>query len=202
MNHFWYIEMRKQIAKLVSNILNPFLVSLVIILLLSFESTRSPLDALRWSAILVAISLVPVYSVMVYFSRTGRLGSRFIDVSKQRTKIYLLAGICALVGCIILIYLEAPLILLATFVAGLSATVIFMGINLWWKISLHAAFIAASITLLVILYGSIGTVTVMLLPLVAWARLELGHHSLAQVTIGALLAALIVVAVFYLFGLV
>ena len=202
MNHFWYIEMRKQIAKLVSNILNPFLVSLVIILLLSFESTRSPLDALRWSAILVAISLVPVYSGMVYFSRTGRLGSRFIDVSKQRTKIYLLAGICALVGCIILIYLEAPLILLATFVAGLSATVIFMGINLWWKISLHAAFIAASITLLVILYGSIGTVTVMLLPLVAWARLELGHHSLAQVTIGALLAALIVVAVFYLFGLV
>lgn len=194
--------MRKQIAKLVSNILNPFLVSLVIILLLSFESTRSPLDALRWSAILVAISLVPVYSVMVYFSRTGRLGSHFIDVSKQRTKIYLLAGICALVGCIILIYLEAPLILLATFVAGLSATVIFMGINLWWKISLHAAFIAASITLLVILYGSLGIVAVMLLPLVAWARVELGHHSLAQVTIGAFLAALIVVVVFYLFGLV
>jgi len=194
--------MRKQIAKLVSNILNPFLVSLVIILLLSFESTRSPLDALRWSAILVAISLVPVYSVMVYFSRTGRLGSRFIDVGKQRTKIYLLAGICALVGCIILIYLEAPLILLATFVAGLSATVIFMGINLWWKISLHAAFIAASITLLVILYSSLGIVAVMLLPLVAWARVELGHHSLAQVTIGAFLAALIVVVVFYLFGLV
>jgi len=194
--------MRKQIAKLVSNILNPFLISLVIILLLSFESTRSLLDALRWSVILVAISLVPVYSVMVYFSRTGRLGSRFVDVRKQRTKIYLLAGICALVGCIILVYLEAPLILLATFVAGLSATVIFMGINLGWKISLHAAFIAASITLLVILYGSLGIVAVMLLPLVAWARVELGHHSLAQVTIGALLAALIVVVVFYLFGLV
>jgi len=194
--------MRKQIANLVSNILNPFLVSLVIILLLSFESTRSPLDALRWSAILVAISIVPVYSVVVYFGRNDRLGSRFIDVRKQRTKIYLLAGICALVGCIILVYSGAPLILLATFVAGLSATVVFMGINLWWKISLHAAFIAASVTVLVILYGSIGTVTVMLLPLVAWARVELGHHSLAQVAIGAFLAALTVGVVFYLFGLV
>ena len=194
--------MRKQIANLVSSILNPFLVSLVIILLLSFESTRSPLDALKWSLILIAISIVPVYSVVVYFGRNDRLGSRFINVRKQRTKIYLLAGICALVGCVILIYLGAPLILLATFVAGLSATVIFMGINLWWKISLHAAFIAASVILLVILYGSLGTVTVMLLPLVGWARVELGHHSLAQVTIGAFLAALIVGVVFYLFGLV
>ena len=194
--------MRKQIANLVSSILNPFLVSLVIILLLSFESTRSPLDALKWSLILIAISIVPVYSVVVYFGRNDRLGSRLINVRKQRTKIYLLAGICALVGCVILIYLGAPLILLATFVAGLSATVIFMGINLWWKISLHAAFIAASVTVLVILYGSPGTVTVMLLPLVGWARVELGHHSLAQVTIGAFLAALIVGVVFYLFGLV
>ena len=194
--------MRKQIANLVSSILNPFLVSLVIILLLSFESTRSPLDALKWSLILIAISIVPVYSVVVYFGRNDRLGSCFINVRKQRTKIYLLAGICALVGCVILIYLGAPLILLATFVAGLSATVIFMGINLWWKISLHAAFIAASVILLVILYGSLGTVTVMLLPLVGWARVELGHHSLAQVTIGAFLAALIVGVVFYLFGLV
>ena len=194
--------MRKQIANLVSNILNPFLVSLVIILLLSFESTRSPLDALKWSVILIAISLVPVYSVMVYFSRNDRPESHFIDVRKQRTRIYLLAGICALVGCIVLVYSGAPLILLATFVAGLSATAIFMGINLWWKISLHAAFIAASVTLLVILYGSIGTVAVMLLPLVAWARVKLGRHSLAQVTIGALLAALIAGVVFYLFGLV
>ncbi len=126
--------MRKQIANLVSNILNPFLVSLVIILLLSFESIRSPLDALKWSLILIAISIVPVYSVVVYFGRNDRLGSRFINVRKQRIKIYLLAGICALVGCVILIYLGAPLILLATFVAGLSATVIFMGINLWWGI--------------------------------------------------------------------
>ena len=202
MSHLWQIEMRKQVANLVSSILNPFLVSLVIILLLSFESTRSPLDALKWSLILIAISIVPVYSVVVYFSRNDRLGSRFINVRKQRTKIYLLAGICALVGCVILIYLGAPLILLATFVAGLSATVIFLGINLWWKISLHAAFIAASVILLVILYGSLGTVTVMLLPLVGWARVELGHHSLAQVTIGAFLAALIVGVVFYLFGLV
>ena len=200
MSHFR--QMRKRIANLTSKILSPFLVSLVIILLLSFESTRSTLDALKWSLLLIAISIVPVYSVIICRARSHRLRSRFTDIRRQRTKIYLLASVCALVGCVILLYLGAPLILLATFVAGLSAIVVFTCINLWWKISLHTAFIAASVTVLIILYGSIATVTVMLLPLVAWARVELEHHSVAQVAIGAFLATLIVVVVFYLFGLV
>ena len=194
--------MRRRIANLTSKILSPFFISLVIILLLSFESARTILDALKWSLVLIAISIVPVYSVVVYLARNHSLGSRFINVRKQRTKIYLVASICALVGCVILLYLGAPLILVATFVAGLSAIVVFMCINLWWKISLHTAFIAASVTVLVILYGAIATVAVVLLPLVAWARVELEHHSVAQVATGALLVSLIVVVVFYLFGLV
>ncbi len=60
---------------------------------------------------------------------------------------------------------------------------------------------AASVTTLVILYGSIAALAVVLLPLVAWARIELEHHSIAQVAVGALLAASIAVVVFYLFGL-
>jgi len=71
-----------------------------------------------------------------------------------------------------------------------------------WKISLHTAFVTASVTVLIILYGSIAAVTVLLVPLVAWSRIELKHHSPAQVAAGALLATLIVVVVFYLFGLV
>lgn len=194
--------MRKRIANLTSNILNPFLVSLVVILLLSFKATSSVLDALKWSLILIAISILPVYLVIVYLVRSERVEGFFISVRKQRTKIYLLAGTCAGVGCAILPYWGAPLTLVATFVAGLSAAVVFMCINLRWKISLHTAFVAASVTVLVILYGWIAAVTVVLVPLIAWARIGLEHHSLAQVATGALLAALIVVVVFYLFGLV
>jgi len=194
--------MRKRIANLTSNILNPFLVSLVVILLLSFKATSSVLDALKWSLILIAISILPVYLVIVYLVRSERVEGFFISVRKQRTKIYLLAGACAGVGCAILPYWGAPLTLVATFVAGLSAAVVFMCINLRWKISLHTAFVAASVTALVILYGWIAAVTVVLVPLIAWARIGLEHHSLAQVATGALLAALIVVVVFYLFGLV
>ena len=195
-------KMRKRVANLTSNILNPFLVSLVVVLLLSFRVTSSFVDALKWWLILVALSLLPVYLVIVYLIRSKRIEGFFIPVREQRTKIYLLAGVCAGIACAILPYLGAPLILIATFVVGVSAVVVFMGINLWWKISIHTAFIAASVTVLIILYGWIVAVTIVLVPLTAWARIELEHHSPAQVATGALLAASIVVAVFYLFGLV
>ena len=194
--------MRERIANLTSNILNPFLVSLVLILLLSFKSTSSALDAVKWSLISIAVSILPVFGVIIYLVRSQKLESAFINVRKQRTKIYLLAGVCAGIGCIILPYLEAPKELMATFVAGLSAVVVFMCVNFLWKISLHTALVTASVTVLIILYGSIAAVTVVLVPLIAWSRIELKHHSLAQVITGAFLAALIVVVVFYLFGLV
>ena len=196
------IECRKRIAKLTSATLNPFLVSLVMIVLLSFKSTSSTFDALKWSLILIAFSILPVFSAIVYLVRRQRLDGIFINARKQRNNIYLLASVCAVVGFLVLSYLEAPLILRATFVAGLSMVVIFMCINLLWKISVHTAFVTASITILIILYGAIGAVATALLPLMAWARIELKRHSPAQVVIGSLLAALIVVVVFYLFGLV
>lgn len=196
------IETRKRIANLTSHILNPFAVSLVVILLLSFEVASSTADALKWSLILIAVGILPVFSVMVYLVRRGRLDSFFTSVRGQRTKVYALATVCAVVGGVIITYLGAPLVLRATFVAGLSAVIVFMFINLWWKISLHIAFVAASVVALIILYGPIGALSVVFLPLIGWARIELGDHSPAQVAVGAILAAVIAVVAFYLFGLV
>lgn len=189
--------MKKQMATLVSNVLNPFLVGMAIILLLSFASAASLGDALKWASVAVGLSVFPVFLIVIYLLRTGRLANVFANVREQRTKIYVMNSLCAVAGVIILAYLGAPVTLVATFAAGLSATLIFMCINFWWKISLHTAFIAASATVLVILYGWMGVPTITLVPLTAWARIELKSHSLAQAVAGAVLAAGIVVAVFY-----
>ena len=196
------IETRRRIANLTSHILNPFAVSLVVILLLSFESTSTTSDALRWALILIIVSILPIFLIMVYLVRRGRLDSFFTDVRRQRTAVYLLAVGWAVIAGVIIIRLGAPLVLRATFVAGLSAVIIFTCINLFWKISLHIAFVAASVVALIILYGPIGALSVVFLPLIGWARIELGDHSPAQVAVGAVLAAVIAVVAFYLFGLV
>jgi len=194
--------MRERIANLTSNILNPFLIGLILIVLASFEATTTVFDTIKWSLILTALSVLPIFLFVVYLVRHDRLDSIFANVREQRTKVYVLAIILAVVSCIILLSLKAPLMLLAAFVASLSANAIFMLVNLYWKISVHTGFITAAVTLLFILYGLTSLASVVLIPLVAWARMELEHHSLAQVFAGALLAIVIVVAVFYLFGLI
>ena len=194
--------MRKQLAKLTSNILNPYLVSLVVIILLSLESAPSLSDAIKWSLILVGVTIMPVFSVIVYLAHKEKLEGIFIVARRQRNKFYLLASICAVASFLILLLGDAPLVLIATFVAALSAIIVFMSINLLWKISLHTAFAAGSVTVLTILYGAVGALTIMLVPPIAWARIELNQHSLAQAIAGALLAALIVVVVFLFFGLI
>ena len=137
--------MRKRIANLTSNIFSPFLVGLVIILLVSFEAVASIFDAIKWSLILIALSILPTFLFAVYLVRHNRLDSVFTDVRGQRTKIYTLTVILAGMSCIILLSLRAPPILLALSVAGFSAGVIFMSINLRWKISLHTALITAAV---------------------------------------------------------
>jgi hypothetical protein len=196
------IETRKRIAELTSNILNPFLISLVIIVLLSVESASGIFNAIKWSLIPIAIGVLPVFLAALYLVRKGRLDGIFTAIRQQRTGIYLLAGVCAALGYVVLLLAEAPLMLRAAFATGLAGIVIFMVINLWWKISLHTALVAALVIVLVIIYGWIAVTGVVFVPLVAWARTESKQHSLAQVAVGAVLAALIVGTGFYLSGLI
>ena len=194
--------MRKQIASLTSVVFSPFLMGLILIFLVSLESTASVIDAIKWSLILIGLSILPTYLAVIYLIRSKKVDSISVSIRRQRHQIYALAVILGSVGCIILFFLKAPIIMIALFVSGLVGAVIFLGINLWWKISIHTAFTAALVTLLVILYGFVAIIAIVLLPLAAWARLELKHHSLAQLIAGALVALLVLIAVFYPFGLI
>ena len=101
------IEWRKRLAKLTSNILNPFLVSAIMMVLLSFSSTSSAFDAIRWSLLLIAVSVLPVFIAVVYLVNRKQLDGIFVSTQKQRYKIYLMASTCAVAGCVVLYYLPS-----------------------------------------------------------------------------------------------
>jgi len=194
--------MKEKMGRIISNILNPFLVCTVMCIILAIEATNHIADAIKWIAITVAVSVVPVFAVVIYLVRRKKLDSIFINPREKRTIIYLLASVLAGVGCFILYYLDAPELMLASFLAGLVAVVIFTVINLYWKISLHTAFMSGSSTILTIVYGIPGALTILLLILLGWSRMQLKLHTLSQVVVGALLPAVVVVVTFWGFGLI
>jgi hypothetical protein len=194
--------MKERLSGLTSNILNPFLVSFIVIVLLAFKDASSTMDALKWALISIVLSVLPVFVVVIYLVRRKKLNGIFVNPREQRNGIYLLASALAAIGCGVLWYFGAPELLAVTFTAGLVAIVIFMTINCFWKISLHTAFMAAAVAVLIMVYGVAAAWTFILLPPVVWARMELKQHSWAQVFSGVILAVAIVVGIFRGFGVV
>ncbi|MGD0794444.1 MAG: hypothetical protein ABR958_02450 [Dehalococcoidales bacterium] len=194
--------MRQRIAHLTSSLLNPFLVCFVTIIFLVAHTTNSVADAFKWAAIAMVFSIIPVFTFIVYQVRRKKLESIFPEGQGQRKMIYVLASALAAAGCGVMWYCGAPRLLAVSFIAGLLAVVLFMIINFYWKISLHTAFVSAAAVVLTIIFGIKAAWVFILLPQMAWSRLELKMHSAAQVLAGAVLAAGIVTVVFWGFGVI
>jgi len=192
--------MRKRLAKLISNTLNPFVVSAVVIILLAFRETSAASEAIKWAAISLALSVLPTLIVVIFLVCSKRMDGFFSTTRKERNIAYLFASGLGAIACGLLWHLSAPEILAITFTAGLISMVLFTGINYYWKVSLHTAFVAASLAIVIIICGTEAVWAVIFLPLVAWARIELKQHSITQVIVGGLLAALITIGIFWGFG--
>ena len=194
--------MRETLAKLTTNILNPFLASLVVLILLAFRDTSTTGEALKWTAVSVVLSVLPVLGAVVYLVRSKKMDGVFVNPRQQRTTVYLLATGLGAIGYVVLRWCGGPELLEATFAAGLASIIVFMFINLYWKISLHTAFMSGAVTVLIIVYGAVAAWIVVLLPPVAWARITLKQHTVVQVITGAVISAAIVTGVFWVYGVV
>lgn len=194
--------MSHKLAAFTSNLINPFLVGLALIVLVSFKAAGSAAEGLKWALLISSLSILPILVMTLIQLRRKKLDNFFISNRRQRYRIYFFTGLCTVAGFAILLALGAPDILLVTFVASLLIVITFALINLRWKISVHSAWAAASVTVLISLYGWMLAPTMVLVPLTAWARIKTGQHSLAQTAAGSALAAVIAFGVFTLSGVV
>lgn len=194
--------MRKKLAESISEIINPILVSLIAIALLSYESTTSTTDAIKWAAILIFLCVVPVYLTAYILVRMGRLEGIFNNTREKREQLYLAACICAGTALLILYSSGAPEQMVATITATFAAGITFALINLKWKISIHTAFITGFVVLAILLYGWPMALLGGLVIAVAWSRVELKWHTSGQVVAGIVATTLIMSSSYSLFGLI
>lgn len=193
---------KENLARLASNIFNPFVVSVVVLAVLAVEATSSYSETLRWLGITLAISVAPVLVFVYILIRLKKLDDFFSNPKEQRNIIYLTATIIGSVDCALLWYFDVPKLLVLIFTAGLIGVAFFLVINYFWKISLHTAFVAAAVAVLLFVYGANAAWSSLIVPLVGWSRIVLKQHNVLQVTAGGLLAVAIICGVFWGFGIV
>jgi len=96
--------------------------------------------------------------------------------------------------------LGAPDDLRAVLLSYALATVAFALLTPLIKLSLHAAGAAGTLVCLLFVFGLWGLFSAPLLPLVWWARTELGRHTRLELVVGALVGGLGTWAPFYVIG--
>lgn len=193
--------MKHKLASWVSILFNPFVLGVIVIILIANYATSSFSESLRWTVAVLAMSVVPVFVVVLIMVKKKKLTSFFNNPREQRTLVYVIAAFIGTIALIILWVTNAPVLIKATFVTGIVALIVFGIINIYWKISLHTGFTAASAAILAIIWGIPGLLTFLLVPLVAWSRIVLQQHTPKQVVSGGLAAAAIVAGIFRAFGI-
>ncbi|MGQ0793863.1 MAG: hypothetical protein ACT4NX_07210 [Deltaproteobacteria bacterium] len=151
-----------------------------------------------WTAAFITLSIIPPILYVLWLVRRGGASNFHLDVRSHRTRPLLaILGNSALVWMIFLIA-GAPELLLAIAAAGFAAVGLILAVTMIWKISGHAASAGGITATVCVLFGQDALFAAGIVPVVAWSRIQLGKHTLAQTLAGAALGGAIFTAALYI----
>ncbi|MEZ4667749.1 MAG: hypothetical protein R3E39_07510 [Anaerolineae bacterium] len=186
---------QNRIATAISLLFHPAVVGVPTLLAILNEMSFT--EILGWTVLILGILLIPNVILQLILQRRGR----FIYQRDTRKPLYIVGWLSVLICLVILIFLNAPRVLVACLIALLVWIPAQLIINqVLTKISIHTAVISGCLTGLLVL-GKLDTpflkvLAVIILISTAWARMETKNHTLPQVALGALVGSLPVLIVF------
>ncbi len=129
---------------------------------------------------------------MVFISRgvrRGQFDDRYVGAKRPRLIVlsFIIASVAAGLG--LLAALGAPDELTGYVGCMLVSVAVLAAITTVWKISIHCAVAAGSVTIIALLLGPWAAPGYLLVGLTAWSRVVLKDHTAAQVVAGSLLGA-------------
>ena len=156
----------------------------------------TPQDALLWALISILFASVLPFLLIFLLVRLGKVSGMHIAIREQRGGPLLFLLGCALMGTLILHVIGAPKALVLLGVAYFVIGVVFTIVTLFWKISFHSGVLAASIVALTLIVSIKLLILMVLVPLLAWARMYRKRHTLLQNVVAVPLAMGITFIVF------
>ncbi len=142
-----------------------------------------------WGLLAALFAAVIPMLFIGYGIRHGRWADR--NVGARRARLVVLGFITASVaaGLILLIVLRAPRALAGYLAFMLGSVALLALVTTIWKISIHCAVAAGSVTVLAFGYGPPVLAGFALVALVGWSRVAMKDHTISQALAGAALGA-------------
>ena len=182
--------LRWRIAWWVSVLAHPFVLVPVLVALVASRSLP-PQRAAAVVAFVMAGSILPLLWMMVRRVRSGAWTDHDVSVREQRRGLYPVALALVTATILLLLLIDPPRPVLHGTVAVLALIGTASIINLWFKVSLHTAFAWFTAVCLYSMSLALGAGASLVALAVAWSRVELRRHTLAEVLGGILLGVAI-----------
>ncbi len=190
---------RANFARAVSDVFSP---PVMAVPALAVGAWASHSQGTYWYALLyfsIAVVL-PVFYV-AWAIHSGRIADFHMSNRHERVAPFVVSLICGLSAWILLVALGAPRDFVAPVLALLLQTLLLFLITLVWQVSVHTAVTASLVTYTCLVVGPPAMLLIGLIPLVAWARLYLGRHTMAQTVVGACVGSSCFAILFALHGI-
>jgi hypothetical protein len=174
-------------ARTLTNVLNPFAIFTALYVLVALSEVAVSRALLYTAPELIAAAAVAGY--VLFMRRRSRVGDFWISARAERLTpaLFLLAAFVVLLGALWLLGAPENLILLTLSMGLASAAVAF--VTLFFKASAHCTVAGHAAAAGLLLLGPLGWIFAIALPLVVWARVTPGAHTVHEALVGAAVGA-------------
>jgi hypothetical protein len=184
------------IAKPVSKVLNPFIISIIALLVATYAGVNNLREFGNWALIILFFcAIVPFAYIYVKSSKGGSPKRKTPDYSsflkESRKEIWALVIIAGAPFIFLLIILKAPTILTATLVSLIGSCLVIALVNRFFKASFHISPVTILAITAVVIWGQAALPALLIIPLIGWARSSAREHSLSQLAMGFAIALII-----------
>ncbi|MCD6367676.1 MAG: hypothetical protein J7L45_01175 [Candidatus Aenigmarchaeota archaeon] len=188
----------RKIYETISILLSAPAVAGIVVIIFSLFSTKSLGSMSTMESVLIGLiflSFVPSAVVLAF----ARIYSVKMDITdrEKRTPIFIVTIINYLVSALIFYTLENHVMFLLS-VSYFVVTLFIMFINLFWKISVHAAGFSGPFTAICYVFGGVSFISFLLLIPLLYSRYKLGHHTKAQLFSGVLISIFITYLIYFI----
>ena len=178
------IKSEKRIARLISNITQPPVVTIPVFAIINYVilgfNNSLVITMICW----IFGAFLPITTSLILI-RKMHTDMDITDRTKRTLPLFF--AVCSyLIGFFVLLSIGAPALTTALMLIYSSNTLIILFINLSWKISIHTMGVAGPTVALTYLFGLTGLLFGLLIPLVMWSRVELKKHTISQVLAGGI----------------